>query len=159
MNKLFGATMLENNFKHEKRFLISTLILFSLSYLVSVVRNLAIFYFLENEEENTDSRLHEIWCSSNFNISLFNIGCYIVTELIPYLIIFILNFNNFRTIGKQDNFTKSRKKQRFVQQLMEGEYMNNSFNPDISTDSEESKNLHQTETEVVFFSHSSSPFT
>ena len=96
MNRIFGAHMLEKNFKHENRFLISTLILFSVSYLVGMGRNLVIFWMIENEEEGNSNRIHDLWCSSNFEISLFNIGCYTVTELIPYVIIFILNFGNYR---------------------------------------------------------------
>ena len=52
MKNLFGSHLLEKNFKHEMRFLISTLILFSISYLVSVLRNIFIFYLLENELDN-----------------------------------------------------------------------------------------------------------
>ena len=101
MKRIFGEHVMEKNFKHELRFLISTLILFSISYLVSVFRNLLIFWMLENEVDDSDELLHTIWCSTNFDISAFNIVCYIITEFIPYIVIFVLNFNNFSKMAEQ----------------------------------------------------------
>ena len=96
MKRIFGEHVMEKKFKHELRFLISTLVLFSISYLVSVFRNLLIFWMLENEVDDSDEMLHTLWCSTNFDISAFNIVCYIIAEYIPYITIFVLNFNNFR---------------------------------------------------------------
>ena len=55
MKNLFGSHLLEKNFKHEMRFLISTLILFSISYLVSVLRNIFIILLLENELDDAQN--------------------------------------------------------------------------------------------------------
>ena len=95
MKRIFGEHVMEKKFKHELRFLISTLVLFSISYLISVFRNLLIFWMLENEVDDSDEMLHTIWCSSNFDISVFNIICYIISEFIPYIVIFVLNYKNF----------------------------------------------------------------
>ena len=112
MKRIFGEHIMEKNFKHELKFLISTLILFSISYLVSVLRNLFIFWMLENEVDDEEEKIHKIWCSTNFDISVFNIICYIITELIPYIVIFVLNFNNFKQMNRQKEFTESRKRER-----------------------------------------------
>ena len=101
MKRIFGEHVMEKKFKHELRFLISTLIVFSISYLVSVFRNLMIFWMLENEVDDSDEMLHTIWCSTNFDISVFNIVCYIITEFIPYIVIFVLNYNNFSKMNQQ----------------------------------------------------------
>lgn len=99
MKKLFSAHMLEKNFKHEMRFLIWTLVLFSISYLATVLKNIAILWLLENYHDDEGERhqwLSKVFCTSNFNIVMFNIGTYIVTELIPYIVIFLLNYHNYR---------------------------------------------------------------
>lgn len=109
MNALFSQQTIENSFKHEKRFLISTLVLFSISYLVSVLRNLTIFWMLENEKFGNDNKLHRIYCSSNFDISSFNVSCYVICELVPYLVVFYLNHCNFRQVRKFDDFSQARR--------------------------------------------------
>lgn len=101
MKRIFGEHVMEKKFKHELRFLISTLVLFSISYLMSVLRNLLIFWMLENEVDDSDEMLHTIWCSTNFDISVFNICCYIISEYIPYIVIFVLNYKNFNRMTEQ----------------------------------------------------------
>ena len=60
MKKLFSAHMLEKNFKHEMRFLIVTLILFSISYLATVLKNLAIFWLIENYHDAEGERSQKL---------------------------------------------------------------------------------------------------
>lgn len=118
MKLLFSQQIIESSFKHEMRFLLSTLVLFSISYLISVFRNLAIFYFLsDDDEDHYDDKLHKIWCTSNFNQSVFNIVVFFVSELIPYFVICILNYKNFSQMIKYDNFAESRRRERFMSQI------------------------------------------
>ena len=104
MNKLFGKKMAAEKFKKEKRFLLSTLIFFSVSYLTGAVRNMIIILMIRSDEGH--DALLDIFCPSNFVLSLYNIGCYLITELIPYTIIFILNYQNFSQIDKQDEYMR-----------------------------------------------------
>ena len=41
---------------------------------------------------------------------MFNVACYLITELVPYLVIFILNYKNLSQIGKYDEFAEQRMK-------------------------------------------------
>ena len=98
MNQIFGKT--DSKFKSEKRFLISTLIFFSFSYLILVVRNVTAYVAFESTKGGDLGR-HGTWvCIDDFYLSLFNIFFYIFSEWLPYMIIFVLNYRNFRTIDQ-----------------------------------------------------------
>ena len=106
MHKCFGMRMRDGTFKKEKRYLFITLIAFSTSYLVDVIRNAVIYTLLRRETMYASSgdydhtKVYSFFCKNNFNMSLFNIGTYVVTELMPYLILFSLNLSNFRQMGR-----------------------------------------------------------
>ena len=83
--------MKDDTFKKEKRYLLITLVLFSISYLIDVVRNAVIYSLLKLEASNSEIKVYEFFCSSNFTMSIFNMATYVITELIPYLVLFCLN--------------------------------------------------------------------
>ena len=111
MNQCFGERMKDGTFKKEKRYLFTTLISFSISYLVDVSRNGAIFAILLNTN-NTDTtkklKAQIFFCENNLNMSAFNAITFIIVELTPYMIIFCLNHSNFRKAGKKDKYTADR---------------------------------------------------
>lgn len=51
MKAIFGKKMVDEKFKHEKRYLFITLVSFSISYLIDVLRNMVIFFMLEIQRE------------------------------------------------------------------------------------------------------------
>ena len=124
MSKITQLTPIEapDRFKSEKRFLMSTLFFFSLSYLTTLVRNVIVITILRHKEraDIESHRLVEFFCVSNIRLSLFNIGTFTLTELIPYWIIFFLNFRNFRQMDKADQYLKEKKDktlQRIAQEI------------------------------------------
>ena len=94
MKSIFGEKMADLNFKKEKQFLMVTLISFSGSYMVEVIRNTLNFLILD-ENDNGFEAVNTLLCKSNFTMSMYNIITWTITELIPYIIIFSLNFGNF----------------------------------------------------------------
>ena len=107
MNQL-TPTGSKDRFRSEKRFLIATLIFFSLSYLTSLVRNGIIYTILRtsNNDKDNDNRLYNFFCVDTLRLTIFNIGTFTLTELIPYLIIFCLNYHNFREMPKAEDYMK-----------------------------------------------------
>ena len=95
INKLLRLNNTGEQFTQEKYFLISTLVLFSTSYLTSVVRNLILYDGFVDQK--TD---HESNCKSSIFYATYSFCSYILTEFIPYIVIFALNFSNFRQIDK-----------------------------------------------------------
>lgn len=89
-----------SKFRTEKLFLISTLIFFSVSYLISTVRNIILYVMITDIKEGKSSKAYDFFCKSNLHMSMFNAATFILTELVPYTVIFWLNFRNFRTIEK-----------------------------------------------------------
>ena len=99
--------MADQNFKKEKRFLFVTLISFSVSYMIEVARNTVLFIALDEHNGHFDA-VNLIFCNSNFAMSINNICTWAVTELIPYVIIFSLNFGNFSQIDRQDEYMEEQ---------------------------------------------------
>ena len=96
MNRLFEkAGMNHNQFKAEKCFLISTLIIFSISYLSSVVRNAILLNTIME-----DMRGQQDECLTNFAYACWTLCTYTLTEFFPYVVIVSLNFRNFRQMAK-----------------------------------------------------------
>ena len=93
INRLFGAEA-DTKFKEEKRFLMTTLIFFSISYLLTMAKNVLIFDIVAYDDDEVATFL----CKTNFRQSMVNIVTYFLTEWLPYAIIFILNYKNFSTI-------------------------------------------------------------
>lgn len=87
-------------FKRERCFLISTLVFFTISYFMMVVRNILLFRMMTGVD--SDDIVGSYLCKENFRLALFNVLCDIVTELIPYTIIFCLNLSNFREIERRE---------------------------------------------------------
>ena len=106
MKQCFGDRMKDGTFRREKRYLFITLISFSISYLIDVTRNATIYAMMRlNSFSDTDqdqTKVQTFFCESNFMMSIFNVSTFLIVELTPYLIIFSLNFANFRKIGLQD---------------------------------------------------------
>ena len=90
MNQLFGKDAL----RKEKNFLIFTVIFFSLSYFLQVSENITTYIMIKN----SNSSRFDLFCRSNFFVSLINILVFVTTEWLPYMIIFVLNYRNFRII-------------------------------------------------------------
>ena len=98
MNSLFG----KNRFMKEKSFLICTLVFFSISYLMSVGKNVLVYMAYKNTQDNATQRINQWFCHSNFRLSVFNVTLFMITEWLPYIIIFALNLRNFRQIDLQE---------------------------------------------------------
>ena len=98
MNSLFG----KNRFMKEKSFLICTLVFFSISYLMSVGKNVLLYMAYKNTLDTATQRINQWFCHSNFRLSVFNVTLFMITEWLPYIIIFALNLRNFRQIDLQE---------------------------------------------------------
>ena len=105
INKLFGVDEAERKFKKEKRFLLVTLIMFSISYILTLARNAIVFQLTTTQGVG---KLGDFFCTSNFRQSMVNIITFLITEWLPYLVIFILNYKNFNTMDEQDKFMKKK---------------------------------------------------
>lgn len=96
-------TLFESNeaekFKKERHFLLTTLIFFSLGYLMMDLRNVLIFKLLSIRTPETG--IEKYLCDSNLRMSAFNILIACLSDLLPYMIIFSLNFNNFRDLERR----------------------------------------------------------
>lgn len=106
MKKIFKERMNDDTFKKEKRYLFITLVSFSISYLIDVIRN-AVLWEMLNEIKDSN-RTFLFICENNCTMSLYNIAIWAVTELTPYMIIFWLNLANFRQMGRQDEYVQNR---------------------------------------------------
>ena len=82
----------------ERNFLICTLTLFSISYILSTARNIILYSLYRNEKQVDMPDWSDWFCDGNFNLAIFNTSFYIVTEWIPYAIIFSLNYKNYSRI-------------------------------------------------------------
>lgn len=92
INKLLGSKEeADKKFAKEKNFLISTLIFFSISYLMFVIRNIIIYSIMTTDSQGFDN----FFCDSNFKVVIENICFYTIAILLPYIVIFILNYKNF----------------------------------------------------------------
>ena len=87
-----------SKFRREKCFLISTLVFFSISYILVVLRNSILFSMMTGGQSAVGNWL----CESNFKLSVWNIIMATFTELLPYSIIFVLNIKNFRQIKRHE---------------------------------------------------------
>ena len=114
MNEIFGEEKVRKNFQHEKRFLLCTLIIFSISYLVCVLRNLIEWMVLQPQISAT--QIDDYICQSNSSLTLFYAISYFVTDLLPYVCIFYLNWKNFRLIDKQDAYLQEQEN-RIISEL------------------------------------------
>ena len=117
LNTLFPSN-LHSKFRREKCFLFSTLGFFTSSYLIMVTRNSLIFSMIVGDSADED-KLGMWLCETNFRMALFNAMCDILTELIPYCIIFVLNFNNFREIDKHEQYLIQQYSNLPTQSIME----------------------------------------
>ena len=97
VNSLFPSSE-SKKFAGEKGFLICTLTFFSLSYLIMVLRNVISFEILSLK--SPQDKMEQWLCETNLRLLLFNIECSFLTELLPYMIIFCLNFRNFRQMER-----------------------------------------------------------
>ena len=77
-----------------------------MSYFVMGIRNVIVFDLVTGSDDDDD--FVEWLCQKNFRMALFNLICDVLTELIPYCIIFILNFNNFREIDKHEQLLRKQ---------------------------------------------------
>lgn len=101
INELLGSKEeADKKFATEKRFLISTLVFFSISYLVAMIKNIIIYEIIVTDIEKFD----HFFCSSNFKEAIINIGYCIIAVLMPYLVIFFLNYKNFSQMDLQDKY-------------------------------------------------------
>lgn len=83
-----------NELEREKNFLICTLIVFSISYLLSSIKGVLLYYLVAREKDEWTN-----WfCNSTTHLSIFNLIFYLIVEWMPFMIVFILNFKNFNAI-------------------------------------------------------------
>ena len=70
-----------------------------------MIRGIIIYIIIVGGEYNT---LQKDFCETIVRETTINVSLFIVTELMPYLVIFILNFNNFRQQEKRNQYIESR---------------------------------------------------
>ena len=94
ITKIFNVQELQN----EKNFLKCTLVVFTLSYFVVVLRTFAIFGTIyKHDDDGKDGQPVEEWvCENNFKVNLINVVCWLVIDLIPIGTIFYLHWKNFK---------------------------------------------------------------
>ena len=82
--------------------------MFSLSYAITTVRSILIYFMYTYSDPNFSSAIFNELCSSQEALTLLNFVSFTISELIPYVTIFILNWRNFRQIRRQNEFLKKR---------------------------------------------------
>ena len=92
LNHVLSGLFNSEQFRNERRFLKCTLIVFTISYFVVVVRSFLFFYMITNSEIDAQKWV----CKRNFEVNLFNVLSYIIIDLIPLGTIFYLHWKNFR---------------------------------------------------------------
>ena len=53
--------------------------------------------------------MYDFFCNKKFTLNAISIVSFIVTELIPYWVVFYLNFSNFRQIDRSEAFMEQKK--------------------------------------------------
>ncbi len=89
---MFGDDYAEKNFKNERRFLMVTMIFFSLSYLFISAKSIVgyIIFYQINENWSLDHI-----CGHNFHVVVFNCLSVIFVDILPLTAIFYLHYVNF----------------------------------------------------------------
>ena len=92
LNHVLSGLFNSDQFRSERRFLKCTLVVFTLSYFLVVVRSFSFFYLI------TDPKIDvKKWvCLHNFEVNLFNVVSYTIIDLVPLGTIFYLHWKNFR---------------------------------------------------------------
>ena len=98
MRKMFGEDYAEKNFKNERRFLMVTMIFFSLSYLFISAKSIAGYIIFYQIDENWS--LDHI-CGHNFQVVVFNSLSVFFVDILPLTAIFCLHFSNFLKEAKK----------------------------------------------------------
>ena len=93
MRELFGPDRLKTTFKSEIRFLRCTLVTFSVSYLVMVLRNVVNGLLLTVYKDS--ARVEENFCDNPFLFNLVNLTSYMLIEILPFMSVAWLNYRNF----------------------------------------------------------------
>ena len=85
-------------FTRERRFLKCTLIAFTMSYFVVVIRSTTIYLMIRS-----DNFPAEEWvCKNNFIVNFINVVSYTFIDLIPICTIFYLHWQNFRKEAEKE---------------------------------------------------------
>ena len=92
LNRVLSGLFNSEQFRSERRFLKCTLVLFTLSYFVVVVRSFLFYYMIVNPEINAK----EWVCKNNDKVNLFNVASWLVIDVLPLGTIFCLHWRNFR---------------------------------------------------------------
>ena len=90
---MFGESYAEANFKNERRFLMTTVVAFSVSYFfISAKSLIGYLFFLKNSQFDRTQYI----CSNNQHVDLFNIVCFLVIDFFPFMAIYCLHLANFK---------------------------------------------------------------
>ena len=87
INKTFNAEELRS----ERNFLKCTLVLFTLSYILVVLRSFAIYTLIDVEGNGVEKWV----CDNNFRVNSVNVLSWLVIDLLPIGTIFCLHWKNF----------------------------------------------------------------
>ena len=98
LNRVLSSLFNNDQFQKERRFLQCTLIVFTISYFVVIVRSFTIFGLIQH-----DSLDIKRWvCLNNFEVNLINVVSYVFIDLVPIGTIFWLHWKNFREEAKKE---------------------------------------------------------
>ena len=74
-----------------------------MSYLIAVVRTVAIYTMIHKETFHI-----KVWlCKNNFLVNLINFATYIFIDIIPIFTIFFLHWKNFRDEVQKENLREN----------------------------------------------------
>ena len=97
LNYVLSGLFQNNQFTRERRFLKCTLVVFTLSYFVVVVRSFFIYALITSSEGQVKKWI----CKHNFEVNLFNVTSYVFIDILPISTIFYLHWKNFREETKK----------------------------------------------------------
>ena len=89
---MFGNNYAENNFKHERRFLLVTVFFFSMAYFLLALQSLIGTLFLYTDGK----KFMKIVCSQGTENIVFTLINVLIVDQIPFAAIFTLHWINFR---------------------------------------------------------------
>ena len=85
-------------FTRERRFLKCTLVVFTMSYMIAMVRTLSIYLMIHKKSFHIKKWL----CENNFLVDVINLSTFCGIDIIPIFTIFYLHWKNFREEEKKE---------------------------------------------------------
>ena len=93
MRLMFGESYAEANFKNERRFLMTTVVAFSVSYFFISAKSIIGYFFLSIHSQYNRA---QYICRNNMHVDIFNVCCFLVIDFFPFIAIYCLHLANFK---------------------------------------------------------------